>query len=72
MLDEGEVRTQTELAAQLGLTRVRVTQFLNLLELPVNVQEFLINTRDDAGQVTERAPRKGSSSPAYKRLLRKI
>ncbi|GMV94855.1 MAG: hypothetical protein AMXMBFR82_46330 [Candidatus Hydrogenedentota bacterium] len=34
MLDEGTVRDPTHLAQQLGLTRARVTQILNLLKLP--------------------------------------
>lgn len=37
MLDEGKVRDQTRLAQQLGLTRARVTQILNLLKLPAAV-----------------------------------
>ena len=58
MLDEREVRTQTELAIKLGMSRVRVTQLLNLLKLPRKLQIELIKTRDNAGRTGERQLRR--------------
>ena len=46
MLDDGEVRSLSEIAGKEGLTRARVTQIMNLLKLPVNVREFSVGLDD--------------------------
>jgi hypothetical protein len=42
LLDGGEVASQAALAWREGLTRPRVTQILNLLRLPAEVQEAIL------------------------------
>ena len=41
LLDEGVVNSRAELARRFGMTRARVTQILNLLELPPSVVDSL-------------------------------
>jgi len=41
MLDEGEVNSRSDLAKQVELTRARVTQILNLLNLPTKILDEL-------------------------------
>ena len=48
MLDEGAVDSQSHLAWQIGLTRARVTQLLNLLKLPPAIVAELIAAKDPA------------------------
>ena len=50
MLDNGEVNSQSQLARQIGLTRARVTQLLNLLKLPPAVVAEL-SARADRDQI---------------------
>jgi DNA invertase Pin-like site-specific DNA recombinase len=54
MLKTGEASTQSELARRLQLTRPRVTQLLNLLQLAKPIQRYLIKTRDADGRIRER------------------
>jgi hypothetical protein len=35
--------TQARIAARAGISRARVTQIMNLLALPVEIQDFLLN-----------------------------
>lgn len=42
MLDYGEVTSLSEIAKKEGFTRARVTQIMNLLKLPAEMQEFLV------------------------------
>ena len=42
MLDDEVVGSLSELAKKEGLTRARVTQIMNLLKLPADLQEFLL------------------------------
>jgi hypothetical protein len=64
-LDSGEVRTQAEIASQEGLTRARVTQLLNLLKLPPDVQRAILSlpVGTPARVVTERKLRRITSLP---------
>ncbi|GMW01644.1 MAG: hypothetical protein AMXMBFR84_27810 [Candidatus Hydrogenedentota bacterium] len=48
MLDQGTIRDRARLAQQLGLTRARVTQLLNLLKLPPAVITELSAVKDSA------------------------
>ena len=77
-LDEGEARTQSELARQRGMNRVRVTQFLNLLTLAAGIQNYLLKTKDNGGRIGERKLRpltqiesKKKQLMAFRRLLGK-
>jgi hypothetical protein len=56
MLDEGAVNSQSQLAQQVGLTRARVTQLLNLLKLPLDIIAELsaAQNRNQAAFYTER------------------
>lgn len=42
MLNAGVVNNQAELARKLGLSRARVTQIMNLLKLPVDIREYIL------------------------------
>lgn len=46
MLDEGRVKSLSEVAQKEGMTRARVTQIMNLLKLPVEWQGFLAGLDD--------------------------
>ncbi len=46
MLENGEFKSQSEIARKEGLTRVRVTQIMNLLRLPQGWKEFLIQLNE--------------------------
>jgi hypothetical protein len=46
MLDDGQVGSLSELAKKVGLTRARVTQIMNLLKLPDELQKFLVDLND--------------------------
>jgi hypothetical protein len=46
MLDDGAVKSLTEIARKEGLTRARVTQIMNLLRLPDDFREFLLGLDD--------------------------
>ncbi len=48
--------TQSQLAAKLGISRVRVTQILNLLKLPQEQQNYII-AKGKEKQITERGLR---------------
>ncbi len=53
-----EKLSQSALAKKLGISRVRVTQILNLLKLPQEQQNYIIATGKEK-QITERSLRKG-------------
>jgi hypothetical protein len=61
MLDEGRVKSLSEVAQKEGMTRARVTQIMNLLELPAEWQEFLagLDGSEEVGKYSERRLRKG-------------
>ena len=46
MLDDGAVESMSEIARKEGLTRARVTQIMNLLKLPSEMQVFLLELGD--------------------------
>jgi len=48
--------SQTQLAKQLGISRVRVTQVLNLLKLPKEKQDYILKNGKDK-LITERTLR---------------
>ena len=48
MLDEGAVDNQSHLARQVGLTRARITQLLNLLKLPPDIVQELNAAQEPA------------------------
>jgi hypothetical protein len=57
MLDCGETRSLSEVARTKGLTRARVTQIMNLLKLPADLQEFLVKL-DDPKEIRKFSERK--------------
>jgi len=48
MLDEGEVNNRSDLAKRVELTRARVTQILNLLNLPAMILDELVTIHEPA------------------------
>jgi hypothetical protein len=57
MLDDGTVESMSEIAHNEGLTRARVTQIMNLLKLPADMQVFLLEL-NDAKQIRKYSERK--------------
>lgn len=57
MLDDEVVGSLSELAKKEGLTRARVTQIMNLLKLPADLQEFLLKL-DDSKEIRKFSERK--------------
>jgi len=57
MIDDGAISSMSELARKEGLTRARVTQIMNLLKLPAEMQVFLLEL-DDAKQIRKYSERK--------------
>jgi hypothetical protein len=57
MLGDGVVNSMSEIARKEGLTRARVTQIMNLLKLPAEMQVFLLEL-DDAKLVRKYSERK--------------
>lgn len=63
VLDEGRVKSQTELAKAVGVTQGRISQMLAILDLPEATRESFITTvMNDENSLTER----------HARVLRKI
>ena len=58
-IDRGEYRDRAELARQVGFTRARITQILNLLLLAPDIQEFVLGLEavDGKEPMSERALR---------------
>jgi hypothetical protein len=57
MHNEGMAGSMGEIARIEDLTRVRVTQIMNLLKLPVDMQEFLVKP-DDSKEIRKYSERK--------------
>ena len=57
MLDDGAVSSMSEIARKEGLTRARVTQIMNLLKLPAEMQNFLLKL-DDPKEIRKFSERK--------------
>jgi hypothetical protein len=57
MLDDGSVDSMSQIARSEGLTRARVTQIMNLLKLPAEMQVFLLEL-EDAKEVRKYSERK--------------
>ena len=58
-LDSGEVNSKAEIARKLGWSRARVTQIMNLLMLPEEVQVLLLkNAEDGYTAISERSLRR--------------
>ena len=60
MIDNGQVKNQSDLARKLGISRARVTQILNLLRLDNNIIDNLEQIGDpmDKKVISERELRK--------------
>ena len=60
MIESGKVKNQAELARMKGISRARVTQILNLLNLDKGILDELENIRDpkDKKVISERNLRK--------------
>ena len=58
-LDVGEVRNQTEIARQEGITRARVTQIMGMLRLAPEIRKRILSVPEIVGRppITERALR---------------
>jgi hypothetical protein len=56
-LNDGSVSSMSEIAKKEGLTRARVTQIMNLLKLPAEMQEFLLKL-DGPKEIREFSERK--------------
>ena len=56
MLRSGEYASQTELAWKIGVSRVRINQFLRLLKMPLEIQQSVIGMGDPlpSRKITER------------------
>ena len=57
MLDDGAVSSMSDIARKEGLTRARVTQIMNLLKLPAEMQNFLLKL-DDPKEIRKFSERK--------------
>jgi len=57
MIDDGTISSMSEIAKKEGLTRARVTQIMNLLKLPTEMQEFLLGL-DDPKEIRKFSERK--------------
>jgi len=70
LLSSGEVSSQADLARQLGLTRARVTQILNLLKLCPEIREHIASLGPETPerQVTEAGLRAVSSLESDEQL----
>jgi hypothetical protein len=53
MVDRGEVRDYADLARLGYVSRARVTQIMNLLLLPPDIQELLLSPPPELEQITE-------------------
>ena len=71
MLDEGKVRSLSEIARIEGLTRARVTQIMNLLKLPAEVKEFLTGLQDPA-KIRRYSERRLRNNQTSKVTLKKL
>ncbi len=60
MIDNGQVKNQSDLARKLGISRARVTQILNLLKLDKSIIDNLEQIGDpmDREVISERELRK--------------
>ncbi len=63
LIDSGEVADRATLARQLGLTRARLTQILDLLLLAPDIQEDILV--GGSGPATERRLRELARTPAW-------
>lgn len=66
-IEAGTVPDQAAVARRLGLTRARVTQFLDLVLLALDIQEaiLVLEAVDGVEPITERALRAIARSPAW-------
>ncbi len=68
MMKEGNM-SQIELARELGISRVRVTQYLNLLRLPKAQLDYIMQNGKEE-KITERSLRGGFKKRITERSLR--
>ena len=73
-MEQGLVNSKAELAQREGLTRARMTQILNLLKLPPEIQKYLksINTEYQTRFFTEKKLRKIATIKDPKTQLKKF
>ena len=57
MLDDGLVESMSEISITEGMTRARVTQIMNLLKLPAEMQNLLLKL-DDPKEIRKFSERK--------------
>ena len=72
LIDSGEIHDRAALAAQVGFTRARVTQIMDLLLLAPDIQEEVLFSRRDGPRthaITERALRSVARHPAWAEQL---
>jgi DNA-binding transcriptional regulator LsrR (DeoR family) len=62
--------TQSQLARELGVSRVRVTQMLNLLTLPIEQQNYILEHGKEKF-ITERSLRRLVAAAKQESILRK-
>ena len=74
MLDDGTVKSLSQIAENEGLTRARVTQIMNLLKLSAEMREFLLGL-DDPKEISKYSERRLRSNktliPVKKALTEK-
>ena len=64
MLEEEKVSSLREIAKKERLTRARVTQIMNLLKLPEEVQEFLAGL-EDRREIRKYSERRLRENPSF-------
>lgn len=73
MLDEGAVNSRAELADHLGVSRPRVTQVLNILDLPAPVIDYLSGlSHGEKCRYTERQLRRVLTLPSEDEQMQAI
>ena len=75
LLDTGMVNNQADLAKRYGISRARVTQYLNLLKLPDEIIDFLKANKDQESILryfTERRLRELTRLKGNERRLKKF
>ncbi|XHR30870.1 MAG: hypothetical protein ACFUZC_09955 [Chthoniobacteraceae bacterium] len=75
LIRKGTVRDYADLARLGGVTRARITQIMNLLNLAPEIQEkllFLPGTASGRDLATEREMRPGCNVAAWNRQLQKL
>ena len=75
MVDRGEVRDYADLARLGYVTRARITQIMNLLNLAADIQEAILLQQGNFGGIAERHVRAVTSEVSWRKqrqLLQKV